>query len=425
MRRYWLRKILLPAALLAVALAFAGLPALDDLWNWFHPSPARLMRVDFTLYYASALQGLEEGWPNLWNLNAQHAIFNRSFPGLWWFPNVYTPAMSLLMVPFTYLPLERGYLIWSSLLLASMLGCGWLLAPGGRTLCAALVAMAFLPYPVTLGLLMGQVIPLQMLAVALAFVLLERGHERTAGSLLVVIALKPQGLILVPFALLVSGRRKAFFAWAVAMAVVGALVLPLIGLDGLRAYLLRLDYAQAHPDEFWVEWSYNLSRRFDQLPAARRWVELLAAGVALFAAWRHRARIELVIAAGLVGALLASPFLHLDDLMLLFPAGWLLLRAVPSLWTALGMLAVYGFMLSCNHLGQHIAGRWLLLCEGVWLVALALLPPGAYAPGRESAASAASEGSAASLAESSGSRTGQAIPISGSSQRTPISSFPS
>jgi hypothetical protein len=419
-RRWEIRlRAALPVALVVAALAAAGRSALDDLWRWFHPAPGDLLRVDFTLYYASALQGLQEGWPRLWDLTAQHAVFDRSLPGLWWFPNVYTPAMSLAMVPFTSLPLERGYLIWSSLLLAAMLGCGWLLAPGRPALRAALVALAFLPYPVTLGLRMGQVIPLQMLALALAFALLLRGHERAAGSLLVVVALKPQGLILVPFALLVAGRRKAFVAWVVAMAVVGALVLPLIGIDGARAYLQRLDYAQGHPDEFWVDWSYNLSRRFDHLPATRRLVELLAAGVALFAAFRHRARVELVLAAGLLGALLASPFLHLDDLMLLFPAGWLVLRAVPSVWTALPLLAVYGFMVSCNRAGQHIAGRWLLLCEVLWLLALALLPRRAYAPGLNNADS---EGSAASFGESSGSFSGQAMPISGSSQRRPISS---
>ena len=411
-----------PLALLALAVALAGEGARQDLWAWFHPGPEGLLRVDFTLYYASALQGLQEGWPRLWDLSAQRAVFDRSFPGLWWFPNVYTPAMSLVMVPFTALPLERGYLIWSSILLAAMVACGFLLAPGRPAVRLALVGMAFLPYPVTLGLRMGQVIPLQMLAVAAAFVLLERGHERPAGVLLGVVALKPQCLILVPFALLVSGRRRAFVAWAVTLAALSALVLPLIGLDGVRAYLSRLDYAQGHPNEFWVEWSYNLSRRFDQLPLFRRPVELLVIGVALFAAWRHRAQVALVIAAALVGALLASPFLHLDDLMLLFPAGWLILRARPSRWTSLGLLATYGFMLSCNHLGQHITGRWLLLCEGVWLVALAVLPPRAYAPS-SSARSAASDGSAASLGESSGAVSGQGMPSAGSSQRRPISSL--
>ncbi len=150
------RQVALPVALAAAALAIAGPGTLQVLWSWFHPAPGRLMSVDFTLYYASALQGLQEGWPRLWDLAAQHAVFDRNFPGLWWFPNVFTPAMSLLMVPFTHLPLERAYLVWSAILLASMLGCGWLLAPGGRTLRAALVAMAFLPYPVTLGLLMGR-----------------------------------------------------------------------------------------------------------------------------------------------------------------------------------------------------------------------------------------------------------------------------
>ena len=192
--------------------------------------------------------------------------------------------------------------------------------------------------------------------------------------MLVVIALKPQGMLLVPFALLVAGRRKAFFAWAASMAAVGAVVLPLIGLAGLRAYLSRLSYAQSHPGEFWVGWAYNLSRHFEGTPVSMRLVELAAVGLALLAAFRQRAQLELVIAAALVGSLLATPFLHLDDLMLLFPAGWLVLRAAPSLWNALGLLVIYTFLMRCSQSGTPIAGRWVLLGECIWLVALAAWP---------------------------------------------------
>ena len=136
----------------------------------------------------------------------------------------------------------------------------------------------------------------------------------------------------------------------------------------------RMQRVQAHLAEFWVAWSYNLSRRFEGTPVLMRLVELAAAGLSLFAAWRHRAQIELVIAAALLGSLLATPFLHLDDLMLLFPAGWLVLRAAPSLWNALGLLVIYGFMMRCNHEGAFIAGRWVLLGECIWLVALAAWP---------------------------------------------------
>jgi hypothetical protein len=186
-----------------------------------------------------------------------------------------------------------------------------------------------------------------------------------------VIALKPQGLFLVPFALLAAGKRATFAAWAISMAAIGAGVLALIGLDGANAYAQRLLYAHAHPQEFWVAWSYTLVRRFDG--AGRIAVQLAVVAAVLLAAWRNREQTEVAIAAGLIGSLLATPFLHLNDLMLLFPVAWLILRAFPSLAVAGSLLVGYVLLCLCTP-SMPAWPRWVLLFECLWLVALAALP---------------------------------------------------
>ena len=356
--------------LFALALPFA----LWSLWKWLGFHGAALRQVDYALYIAAARQGLDHGWHHLYDLEAQRRVWQQ-FPGLWFFPNVYTPALAVLMVPFTHLPLEAGYAIWCTLLFASLLLSWWLLAPGDGPARLAQLALLFAAWPVVLGLWLGQILALQIGALALALVALRRGHERTAGALLAVIALKPQGMLLVPFALLASGRRKLFVAWALCMALIGAGVLALIGFDGALAYLQRLRYAQSHLQEFKVAWSYALARRLDG--PGLRLAEAGAVALTLFAAWRHREKPELAVAAGLVGSLVASPFIHLDDFMLLAPASWLLLRAAPGLPTAAAMLL--GFCAMELSFDERVGGRWLLLFVCLLLPALALRRPAAAA----------------------------------------------
>ncbi len=350
-------------------LALALPAALWGLWKWLGFHGAALHKVDYAIYLAVSRQGLEQGWHHLYDLEGQRRAW-QEFPGLWFFPNVFTPAVPVLMIPFTHLSLDSGYALWSVLLCASMVLSWWLLAPGDGPARLAQLALAFAAWPVIQGLWLGQVIALQVGGLALAYAALRRGHERTAGALLTVIVLKPQGMLLVPFALLASGRRKLFVAWALCMAILGAGALALIGFDGALAYLKRLSYAQSHLEEFKVAWSYSLARRFDG--AGLRLIEAGAVALTLLASWRHREKPELAMAAGLIGSLVAAPFLHLEDFMLLVPAAWLLLRAAPGLPTAAAMLAGFGAMeLSFD---ERIGGRWLLLFVCLLLPALAALP---------------------------------------------------
>ena len=361
----------LRTALLACALVAAGIPAARLVVRWLSMRVPELLGTDYTRYVASSLMGLRFGWPHLYDPQAQAAVAH-SLGDVFWLPNVYTPALSLMMTPFTLLGIDHGYFLWTCLMLACIVVAWHLLAPGDAQVKAVLLAMFFVPYPVTLGLTEGQVLPLQIACVAISYALARRGRDFAAGAFLVCIALKPQGLLLVPFALLLVGRRRAFAGWVAAMALVGLPVLALLGVDGTRAWIERMRWASSNPQALWVAWSYTLARHFKTVAGSAA-ADLAAVAVTLVAVRRHRASLEIAYAAALVGSVLSSPYLHLYDLTLLIPAAWLFWRALPGPVTAVALLLAWGGMLLAAD--DRIGGRWVLLFEVLWLPAMALLPP--------------------------------------------------
>ena len=356
---------------LLLALFAVPLPgALWVLWKWADHHGALLNRADYTLYLATARLALDEGWHHLYDLEAQRRVWQQ-FPGLRFWPNVYTPALTVFVLPFTQLSLDFGYALWCTLLLAGLLLAWWLIAGGDWPARLAQLPLALVTWPVVSGLWLGQVLALQIGVFALACHALRQGRERTAGALLAVVVLKPQGMLLVPLALLAAGQKRLFTTWAACVALIGAATLALIGFDGALAYLHRLDYAQSHLAEYVVPWTVSLGRRFEGVQL--RLIELGAVAAVLVAAIRHRDQPEVAMAAGLVGSLVASPYLHLEDFMLLVPAGWLLLRAAPGPATAAVLLLGVGAMAAS--VDDRVGGRWILLYVCLLLPALAALPP--------------------------------------------------
>jgi hypothetical protein len=364
------RATVLRVAVLLAVFAAAAVPAGRMLLHWSSIRAQELHGLDFMRYCATARLGLEQGWNRLYDLAAQERIA-RSLGIPTFLPNVYTPAMSLFVLPFAAMSPEQGYLAWSALLLASSVVCAWLLAPGDAAARAVQLVLMLVPYAVQLGLLHGQVVPVQMAAVAVSYALLTRGRDAAAGVVLVALLLKPQGMQLLPFALLAAGRRRAFAGWLLATAVAGGAILWLVGPDGARGYLERLGWAQRHPTEMMVAWDYTLARRFRSAWVASA-VLALAAVLTLVAARRYRHTPAVVYAVAIVGSLLASPYLHLYDLMWLFPAGWLFLRAFPTAPALVPMAACYVFILYSTP--NASGARWVLLFECVAVVALAAAP---------------------------------------------------
>src|SRR5207253_11229488 len=103
-------------------------------------------------------------------------------------------------------------------------------------------------------------------------------------------------------------------------ALAGASALAL-GFDGLGAYEARLSFAASVPVNRELTLAFLLGD-------AARPVQVLIAIWTLALAYRLRRRgIEWIYVCALVGGMLATPYVHLDDLAMLGLAAWLCLRA--------------------------------------------------------------------------------------------------
>ena len=91
-----------------------------------------------------------------------------------------------------------------------------------------------------------------------------------------------------------------------------------------------------------------------------------SAALALYGAWRHRSRLELVIALGLLGSVMSAVHAHESDYCMVVLAAWLVLAtptsAAARFWLLPGVIAVQTMAI-----GLPLP---TLLWEVVWLVLL-------------------------------------------------------
>jgi alpha-1,2-mannosyltransferase len=226
--------------------------------------------------------------------------------------------------------------------------------------------------PVIYGLQLGQPGLFVALGVAGCYAFLRRDRPFWAGVALGALVLKPQLAFLVPVALLVSGRYRAFWGSVVAigaLAVVAALV---VGPEGISTYQQRLTFAAGVP----VNRELTIAGLVGNVPVARA-VQALLALWALVLVYRLRGRAhEWVFIPALVGGLVASPYLHLDDLVMLGLAGWLFLRTSPRRdWS---WVAVMALVIAAE--GIPFWGPLPVLAGEVGVLLLLTVAPGHEAP---------------------------------------------
>jgi hypothetical protein len=90
--------------------------------------------------------------------------------------------------------------------------------------------------------------------------------------------------------------------------------------------------------------------------------------VALLAAWRRRgAGPELPMAAGIVGSLLATPYLGFQDFLMLIVAGWLVIRAGATTWQVALLVVGYAML----ELALVVLAIPILVTEALLLASLA------------------------------------------------------
>jgi arabinofuranan 3-O-arabinosyltransferase len=303
----------------------ASMFAVFDLFQWAVAFGSDHFHNDFTFYYAAARIGVTHGWQSIYDLNLQQAQLDAlgsriTIAELARY--ISPPPVAWLALPFTWLPYPIAYLLWSALLLAALAGTWYLAAPGtGRVRLIHLVAaLAWLP--VIYALQLGQPGLFVALGVAGSYALLRSNRPFLSGLALGVIVLKPQLGFLLPIALLAGGRFRAVLGATVS---IGLLVIASgvnVGPDGMAAYAERLSFAADVP----VNRQLTLALVIGGLAAAR----LVQGAIAIWAlalAFRLRKQpLEWMYVLALLGGLLATPYLHLDDLVMLGLAVWLYLR---------------------------------------------------------------------------------------------------
>ena len=299
-----------------------------DLYQWAMAYASDHFHNDFTFYYAAARIGTTHGWQSIYDLALQQAELNEmgsriDIADLARY--ISPPPVAWLALPLTPLPYEIGYGIWSGLLLLALAWTWYLAAPGHGRARLVHLAAALAWVPVIYGLQLGQPGLFVALGVAGSYALLTTGRPFAAGLALGVLALKPQLGFLLPAALLVSGRYRAFAGAAVAISVLALASAINIGPAGIATYQERLTFAAGVP----VNRALTLAPYLGDLTVTR----IVQVGIAVWAltlVYRFRRRAPgwmFVIA--LLGGLLASPYLHLDDLVMLGLAIWLYL-GLPS-----------------------------------------------------------------------------------------------
>jgi hypothetical protein len=330
------RRNLATAAGAVTAILFAAF----DFYQWVEAYVSDNFHNDLTFYYAAAKIGVSHGWQSIYDLRLQQEALDSLGSGIQIAElarYISPPPVAWLALPFTLLPFQAAYFVWSAMLLGALAWTWYLTAPAtGRTRLIHLAA-AIGWLPVIYGLQLGQPGLFVALGVAGSYALLRTGRPFWSGIALGALVLKPQLAFLVPAALLVSGRYRAFWGSIVAIAALALLAAMVVGPEGISTYQQRLAFAAGVP----VNRELTIAGLIGNIPVARA-VQALLALWALVLVYRLRGRgYEWVFIPALVGGLVASPYLHLDDLVMLGLAGWLYLRTSPRPgWSWLAVIAL-------------------------------------------------------------------------------------
>ena len=361
---------------LLIVLAINQVRVAMEGWGNFvlrHPGFA-----DFGNYYVYAKVGLNQGWSRLYDLAAQqHEWLRLGGPDVIpWFPIIYPPPLAWLVVPFTVLPMPVAFACWTALLLGLILLTCRLVAPGSTPMARWMGLVAVLAvFPVLFALLLGQVLIVELAAVAGAWWLIGRGREIPAGLLLIALVFKPQIAILLPVVLLVIGRWRTVVVWFAGSALVAVIAVLTTGLSGLHEYALRLADAAAVAPQFLVPTQFTLAGLLGH-GVVTIVVSALAVALTVGVAYRHRAEgATIPVAAALVGSMLITPYLHYQDLSALLLAGGIALHGPLDRWQRGPLVAGYLLLIATSYWGwgfgtlSAVLGSALVLTEAAWLLA--------------------------------------------------------
>jgi glycosyl transferase family 87 len=357
-----------PPLWLAAGAEAAALGALYSLGRWLFGLITFPIHEDIRYDYVAAEAGLRFGWSRIYDF-ATLRMLSQSFPagensigadGTFISP----PPLAWLFVPLVAFPEPVAYVIWTLVSLAALVWAWHIAAPYRGLAKVSLLLLALALWPVMQAFYYGQpAVPILGL-VALAWWLMRRDRPIAAGvAIAVATALKPQVVIMIPVALLVTGRWRAVAGWVGACAVLVLLSALALGSAGLASYLEALRLVQSDTGHAYFTPAYL----FGLSPVT--YAILIVQGAACIAvAIRRRDDLDVVFALGLLGSLMVSIHLHQMDYSNLVLAAWLVLRGSPPMWHRVWLAAGIVTMQLLS-LGQPVPQ---LIWDVGWLAMLGL-----------------------------------------------------
>jgi len=213
-------------------------------------------------------------------------------------PVEYFAAALLPFVPLGLLPLHTAFDVWALASLAASAFAVWRLATAAHIKVWPLwLWIIGSPY-LYIGVLIGQVHALLLIAVTESVIAFRQDRERLAGVWLALLLVKPQFLPLLGLLLLWKRRWRALAATVVAGMAFFAISTVLVGFDGLLGQsrlLLHLKDAPMMSDQGavgmtnWRAIAVDVSRLFGLDASAYITIALTAATLlAIFLSWRDR-----------------------------------------------------------------------------------------------------------------------------------------
>lgn len=344
----------------------AGWGALYDVSRWIVEFIQNPVHGDFRIFYVAAEAGVRTGWSSIYNTDTLRAL-SASFPAGETYINssatyVSTPVLAWIVAPLTVVPLPVAYAVWTLASLGALVWAWHAVAPGRGLARLSLLLLALALWPVMDALYYGQPTLIVIALAAASWWFCTRDRALAAGvALAIATALKPQAVIVVPVALLVSGRYRPFAAWAGSVVMLAGVSAIVLGPAGLSSWAQAAQYVQSDAGHSF----FTFARIVGAGPLAYV-VEGLLGLLALVVAYRRRNELDVVFCAGLVGSLASAFHLHQPDYGSLVLAAWLLLRAAPPLWHRAWLVAGIATMQLVS-LGQPIPQ---LLWDAGWLVIL-------------------------------------------------------
>jgi Glycosyltransferase family 87 len=360
----------LPPLWLAASALAAAIVVAFGVVRWVDHFISDPNAEDFRLHLVAARIGLSHGWSHIYDFNLQkEASVGLSGEGsLIDSMHVFIspPPSAWVVAPLASLPISTGYLIWTLISLAAFIGAGLLVCPGPRLARLTLLLVSLALWPVHYQFWLGQWVVATLALLALAWWLLELDRWALAGIVLALaFCAKPQDVLLLPMALLVSGRWKPVAVFAVTGAFLATVSAASLGSAGIASWLNDVALVRADPNTAPVTYSFIFGRS-----SLATGVEVAAGLAALGLAWYRRDRLDLVFALGIVGTTASTGYLHEDDIAILVLAAWIVLRVRPSLlqqaWLLAGIAAAQFIAI-----GLPIP---MLLWEPVWIALLGLEP---------------------------------------------------